>query len=259
MSGNLILPARVTPLTSATVVEIFSSIQGEGLHLGRRQIFIRLADCNLACAYCDTEFYRSSLFPCEIHPGGGFSTDMPNPVASFEIAELVAGWNQQLPGAHHSISITGGEPLCQAEALVAWLPELRRILPIHLETNGTLPEALPPLLGEIDFISLDFKLASVTGVPTPWEAHRRFLALSAECACQVKLVVGTQTPFDELITAVHLVHETAPHVPIILQPQTIDRRVSLPAHQLLQMQAVAAAIHADVRVIPQVHHFLNAP
>jgi organic radical activating enzyme len=241
------------------VVEIFSSIQGEGVHLGRRQIFIRLADCNLACAYCDTEFFRASLFPCEIRPGCGFSTDMPNPVESYEIAELVAGWNRDLPGAHHSISITGGEPLCQAEALAVWLPELRKILPVHLETNGTLPGALTPLLTEIDFISMDIKLASVTGVATPWEEHRSFLQLAAQGACQVKLVVGAQTSFDELLSAVHFVNEIAPHVPLILQPQTIERRVSLAAHQLLQMQAIAAAIHADIRVIPQVHHFLNAP
>lgn len=241
------------------VVEIFSSIQGEGLYLGRRQIFIRLADCNLACAYCDTEFQRASLFPCEIRPGCGFSTDMPNPVASYEIAELVARWTRDLPGAHHSISITGGEPLCQADALAAWLPELRKILPVHLETNGTLPDALAPLLSEIDFISMDIKLASVTGVPTPWEAHRRFLQLVAQSPCQVKLVVGPQTPADEFLTAVHFIHETAPTLPIILQPQSIDRRVSLAADQLLQLQAVATAIHTDVRVIPQVHLFLNAP
>ena len=241
------------------VVEIFSSIQGEGLHLGCRQIFIRLADCNLACAYCDTEFLRASLFPCEIRPGCGFSTDMPNPVASYEIAELVAGWTRDLPGAHHSISITGGEPLCQAGALAVWLPELRSILPVHLETNGTLPDALAHLLSEIDFISMDLKLASVTGVVTPWEEHRRFLTLAAQRPCQVKLVVGAMTSLEELVTAVHFVHEIVPNVPLILQPQTIDRRVSLAAHQLLQMQAVAAAIHTDIRVIPQVHHFLNAP
>ena len=241
------------------VVEIFSSIQGEGLHLGRRQIFIRLADCNLSCAYCDTEFFRASLFPSEIRPGCGFSTDRENPVPGYEIAELVAGWNRDLPGAHHSISITGGEPLCQADALAVWLPELRKILPIHLETNGTLPEALAPLLSEIDFISMDFKLASVTGVTTPWEEHKRFLALTAQSPCQVKLVVGPQTSLDELCAAVRFIHNIAPDVPMILQPQTIARHVSLAAHQLLEMQAFAAAIHRDIRVIPQVHHFLNAP
>lgn len=241
------------------VVEIFSSIQGEGLHLGRRQIFIRLADCNLSCAYCDTEFHRASIFPCEIRPGCGFSTDMENPVASYEIAELVAKWNQDLPGAHHSISITGGEPLCQADALSVWLPELRKILPVHLETNGTLPEALAPLLGDIDFISMDIKLASVTGVPTPWEEHQRFLALAMHSPCQVKLVAGAQTSIDELLAAVKFINATAPLVPVILQPQTIAGRVSLDAHHLLEIQAAVAAVHSDIRVIPQVHHFLKAP
>jgi organic radical activating enzyme len=106
---------------------------------------------------------------------------------------------------------------------------------------------------------MDIKLASVTGVPTPWDEHRHFLTLAAQCPCQVKLVVGTQTSCEELLSAVRFVHESAPQVPLILQPQTIERRVSLAADQLLQMQAVAAAIHADIRVIPQVHHFLNAP
>lgn len=241
------------------VVEIFSSIQGEGLHLGRRQIFIRLADCNLSCAYCDTEFHRASIFSCEIRPGCGFSTDMENPLPSHEVVDLVVNWNRDLPGAHHSISITGGEPLCQADALAVWLPELRKVLPVHLETNGTLPESLEPLLKEIDFISMDLKLPSVTGVQTPWEEHRRFLALAAHSPCQVKLVIGEQTSVDELLTAVRFVNGIAPHVPIILQPQTINRRVSLAADHLLQMQGFAAAVHADIRVIPQVHHFLNAP
>jgi organic radical activating enzyme len=38
------------------VNEIFYSLQGEGARAGSPNIFIRLAGCNLRCAFCDTEF-----------------------------------------------------------------------------------------------------------------------------------------------------------------------------------------------------------
>lgn len=38
------------------VVEMFASVQGEGLFLGTPVIFIRLAGCNLNCPFCDTEW-----------------------------------------------------------------------------------------------------------------------------------------------------------------------------------------------------------
>ncbi len=38
----------------AKISEIFSSIQGEGLYLGKRHIFVRFFGCNMRCAYCDT-------------------------------------------------------------------------------------------------------------------------------------------------------------------------------------------------------------
>ena len=35
------------------LLEVFSSLQGEGTHLGERQIFVRFGGCNLCCDYCD--------------------------------------------------------------------------------------------------------------------------------------------------------------------------------------------------------------
>ena len=42
----------------ADILEIFSSIQGEGLRIGERQIFIRFHGCNLNCAYCDVDMSK---------------------------------------------------------------------------------------------------------------------------------------------------------------------------------------------------------
>ena len=41
------------------VIEIFDSIDGEGIRTGQCATFIRLAGCNLRCSYCDTVY---SLF-----------------------------------------------------------------------------------------------------------------------------------------------------------------------------------------------------
>ena len=38
------------------VIEVFSSIEGEGTRAGELCTFIRLAECNLRCSYCDTEY-----------------------------------------------------------------------------------------------------------------------------------------------------------------------------------------------------------
>ncbi|GAB6012886.1 7-carboxy-7-deazaguanine synthase QueE [Viscerimonas tarda] len=38
------------------VNELFYSLQGEGARTGQPSIFIRLAKCNLSCAFCDTDF-----------------------------------------------------------------------------------------------------------------------------------------------------------------------------------------------------------
>lgn len=43
-----------------TVVEIFYSLQGEGVRAGTPNIFIRLSGCNLSCWFCDTDFSKGT-------------------------------------------------------------------------------------------------------------------------------------------------------------------------------------------------------
>ncbi|MDI6736859.1 MAG: 7-carboxy-7-deazaguanine synthase QueE [bacterium] len=104
----------------ANLVEIFSSIQGEGMLVGFRQIFIRFAGCNLRCSYCDTP---AAMTVPETWLVPEFDLELPNPVELDQVREVVDRFD---PRIHHSVSLTGGEPLLQVEALEELLPSLNQ-------------------------------------------------------------------------------------------------------------------------------------
>jgi len=235
--------------------EVFSSLQGEGILIGRRQLFVRLSQCNLTCAYCDTDYVDAAIWYAEDKPGGAGRREYPNPAAPEFLNELISKWQSHTQ--HHSLALTGGEPLVQWQALAEWLPLVSGILPVYLETNGTLPESLEQLLPYISWISMDIKLAGTGGAPTPWDAHAAFLILSRPKACQVKVVIDPHTTEDELVEAARFVHRHAPQAPLILQPKTIAGRPSITGRYLLSLQGAAAREHSATLVIPQVHPLLS--
>ncbi len=251
------MPVRPIPVTETGLIEIFSSIQGEGPLLGFRQLFIRFAQCNLDCSYCDTPFQPVPLCQVETAPGSETFEEWQNPITAQQIATLVNTWDKAHPGLHHSISLTGGEPLLHQEVLSDWLPQLKRKLPIYLETNGTLPDALEKLLPQLDYISMDIKLPSVAGQGALWDQHRVFLQLACQKQVFVKVVFSQQTPPEELEQAAMLVAETAPDVDLILQPCTGSEGLDLSPRELLVAQQRTAAIHPRTRVIPQTHTFMG--
>ncbi len=145
--------------------EVFSSYQGEGGSVrgscqGKRQIFIRFSGCNLAeskkpCVWCDSpaaHVMRKSTFRVEKAPGSGVFDTQKNPVSSEALRGLVSAL--ETPDLH-SIAITGGEPLCQAEFLNNLLHDFGH--PIFLETNGTLPESAEKIAHHIDYSCVDIK------------------------------------------------------------------------------------------------------
>lgn len=249
------MPTQLIP--KANLLEIFSSIQGEGVLVGCRQIFLRFPDCNLNCRYCDTDFLQSKTCQIENSPGTGNLDKVSNPLDFGTVERLISAWNSELPSAHHSISITGGEPLVHQQLLSSWLPELRKILPIYLETNGTLPDQLVTLIHHLDWVSMDIKLHSLTGERTEWDIHRRFLEIANLTNCYVKLVVGEETPDLELQLAADLVSTVSKQIPIVLQPVTIGGQITIATKRLLQMQSLISEINSNVRVIPQTHRFMG--
>lgn len=109
------------------IQSIFATLQGEGPYVGWPAIFIRLGGCNLACAFCDTEFED-------------FSQQF--------VADILARVKRLASNTCNLVVITGGEPFRQniaplCEALIA------KGFKVQIETNGTLWRELPK---EVDII-----------------------------------------------------------------------------------------------------------
>lgn len=248
---------QAIPAIDAPLIEVFSSMQGEGVLIGCRQVFVRFAKCNLACDYCDTPFQPGPTCQIESNPGSGQFTTQKNPVNLHKISRLISSWQHSSNNVHHSLALTGGEPLLHADILREWLPEIVGVLPVFLETNGTLANELEKVMPMVEWISMDIKGSAVTGTATPWADHADFLTLAKDKLCQVKLVVDESTTDEELLDAARLVHRHAPQVPFILQPRTLRGGPSLGGDVLLGLQEIAAKEHRDVRIIPQIHPWLG--
>ena len=102
------------------VAEKFVSINGEGPRAGELAVFLRFCGCNLNCGYCDTRWANTA--------------DVKYEFASAE--ELVAYVKST---GIKNVTLTGGEPLLQAD--IAYLIELLGAsgAEVEIETNGSVP------------------------------------------------------------------------------------------------------------------------
>ena len=128
-------------LLSMNVIEIFASIDGEGKRQGCLTTFLRLHDCNIRCSYCDTLYSYG-------------------PQSTFESMSIqaVADIIEQL--GNHRITITGGEPLLQEQAVIELIDELTKRNPqydFNIETNGTI---VPSFQRDNVWFTYDYKMPS---------------------------------------------------------------------------------------------------
>ena len=239
----------------ANIIEIFSSIQGEGKYVGCRQIFIRTADCNLNCAYCDTNFKRGEFCNVETSAGSMIFEQIKNPVEAAQVAEIIKRFNFEAPT--HSVSFTGGEPLLNWKFIREISDLVKNTgLKIFLETNGTLPDELSQIINFVDIISMDIKLPSVAG--NYFDKHREFLKIAAPKDLYAKIVISSETTQEEFDAAINLIAEVSPEILLILQPVTPVKNVkSISARKILELQARALQKLKSVRVIPQTHRLIN--
>ncbi len=230
---------KLSDAKAARIVEVFSSLQGEGVCLGQRQIFVRFGGCNLHCDYCDEP------------------DTIPIPSGQIMTAEALQGEIKKLKG--EVVSWTGGEPLLHAvflKGMMTWARQ--RKLKNYLETNGTRPAELRELAPLCDWISLDIKLPSATGRQT-WSEHLESLRIAPEKTFAKVVLTSTSTD-AEWRQVIRLMQEVSTNIPLILQPATPLRGVdSIPPAQAVRFLKLASSLIKDVRLIPQFHPVWKLP
>lgn len=223
-------------MKTAKVNEIFTSIQGEGLYVGTKQLFIRFCGCNLKCNYCDTEFMS----------GEDYTTDeLVKKIEEFDLQTL------------HFISLTGGEPLLWADFLLRLLPKLHT--KVYLETNASLPKELEKVVKFMDVICADIKLKSCSGMEY-YDGNEAFFAM-ARNANKPNLELFAKIVFDETITDDEIKKccsiAKKYDLELVLQPRMIGHDFSLSKEKIEEVFERFLKLYPKTRVIPQVHKLMN--
>jgi 7-carboxy-7-deazaguanine synthase len=154
-------------MSTLRITEIFLSLQGEANTVGRPTIFVRLTGCPLRCQYCDSEYAFS----------GG--TMMGLDTILGEVEEL---------GVPH-VTVTGGEPLAQPNAIALMQKLVDAGKSVSLETSGALSVADVPA-GVVKVLDLK--------TPGSNESHRNLWENLAHLnpRDQIKFVLCSRADYD---------------------------------------------------------------
>jgi len=223
---------------NANIYEVFLGIQGEGLWIGKRQVFIRFSGCNLRCHFCDTKGAQMPVSECHL-----FGKKVKNPIEIAHLSENIRG------KTFHSISLTGGEPLLQIDFIKEFLKNKEYI--VYLDTNGSLSNELERIKTLVDFVSMDIKLPSSTRGEPLWEEHKRFLKKIRDGF--VKMVITEETIKDDFLYGVKIIKDVDPKIPLVIQPAGLK----IEFNKLFSLQKIGLRFLSDVRIIPQIHKFLQ--
>ncbi len=220
-------------MNKVKIKEIFESIQGEGPYVGYKQLFVRFCNCNLKCNFCDTEFSSENEFT-EYNP--------------CELADIVNGSKNT-----HSVSLTGGEPLLSVEFLKEFLPLINK--KIYLETNATLADKFSEIKPFIDIVSADIKLESATGIKDAYKFHDKFFKASKGIETFAKIVFNENITDVEIVKCCELAHKY--DIELILQPEMTANKMSVTSEFASAILDKFLDKYSNVRLIPQVHKFLD--
>ena len=213
------------------VVEIFNSIEGEGIRAGLPATFIRLYGCNLDCSYCDTR-YASQKYADQ--DGNGYTIMSVNEIVN----------NVDIYGCLN-VTITGGEPMIHP----GFEELLNRLVDdgyyVNVETNGTVPvpERYTRIYkGAPVIFTMDYKCPS-SGME---KAMNMDVIKTLRYRDVLKFVVGCQKDLEAMLEVVEVVEtpqifvspvfgqiEPSEIVDFILEHKLYNCRVQLQLHKFI--------------------------
>ena len=204
------------------ISEIFHSLQGEGVSTGAPCVFVRLAQCNLHCTWCDTKYtWDFERYRYE------------DEVREQTVAEVAAVVNA---ASSRRLVLTGGEPLLQQRALKEFFARLAPDITVEVETNGTIaPE--PAALSRVNQWNVSPKLGNA-GDPEHFRIKPEVLRMLRDTGrSYLKLVVSAEADYAEADALVAQLSWPAERV--LLMPEANDRE-SLRARSFAVAEAARA-------------------
>lgn len=227
------------------VMEIFGpTVQGEGMVIGQKTMFVRTAGCDYSCAWCDSAFTWD----------GSEKESIRMMQAEQIYAELKA-----LGGSNFAhVTLSGGNPalLKQMGALVDLLHA--NGIAVAVETQGS---RWQDWLAQIDDLTISPKPPS-SGMKTDWAVLDDIVSrLSDRGGVSLKVVVFDDNDLEYATS----VHERYPNLPMFVQAgnddlvegSTKDLRDRLvEKYEWLIDRVMASSKLNNVRVLPQLHTWL---
>jgi 7-carboxy-7-deazaguanine synthase len=235
----------------ARVSEIFTSIEGEGIFVGKKTMFIRLSGCHLKCRWCDTKY------ALPLDSGTDYQID--------EIKDLII---KELRPFTYKVNFTGGEPLLQTEAVIELADFIKKQtnLKTYMESSCFDSELFSKVLPYIDICKIEFKTDDSNVVEDEEydnlllnEIRCLELAVESNKVTYIKIVVTNSTNLESFKNLVYKISKRIKPSDIlgfIIQPSFgIDQPT---VNKLLDTYDIVEPMFPEVRIIPQLHKDIGA-
>lgn len=235
----------------ARVSEIFTSIEGEGIFVGKKTLFIRFSGCHLKCRWCDTQY------ALPLDSGTEYQID--------EIEDLII---RELQPFTYKVNFTGGEPLLQTDAVIKLADFIKKQtnLKTYIESSCFDSELFSKVLPYMDICKIEFKTDDSKVVEN--EVYDSLLSNEIKClelavesnkTTYIKIVVTNSTNLESFKNLVYNISKK-------IRPSDIVGFIIQPSHgvdqptvnKLLDTYDIVQPMFPEVRIIPQLHKEIGA-